>query len=151
MEFSSKNTGVGCHFFLEGIFPTQGSSLMSSALAGRFFTTVSTGKSISLSNYLRPWPALERGCVNFPFSAASSHVGRVRMSPELNKGTVIFRQRGQGSHSRSYRQLHFSDYNNKSKEKQRLKWKKQIQHGIRVCSSLLHSENLSLMTAAVNT
>ena len=22
-----KNTGVGCHFFLEGIFPTQGSNL----------------------------------------------------------------------------------------------------------------------------
>ena len=24
MEFSSKNTGVGCYFFLQGIFPTQG-------------------------------------------------------------------------------------------------------------------------------
>ena len=31
-----KNTGVGCHFLLQGIFPTQGSdpSLASSALAG---------------------------------------------------------------------------------------------------------------------
>ena len=25
--FSSKNTGVGCHFLLQGIFPTQGSNL----------------------------------------------------------------------------------------------------------------------------
>ena len=33
-----KNTGVGCHALLQGIFPTQGSNprlLMSSALAGR--------------------------------------------------------------------------------------------------------------------
>ena len=26
MEFSGKNTGVGCHFLLQGIFPTQGSN-----------------------------------------------------------------------------------------------------------------------------
>ena len=26
MEFSSKNTGVGCHFLLQGLFPTQGSN-----------------------------------------------------------------------------------------------------------------------------
>ena len=25
--FSGKNTGVGCNFFLQGIFPTQGSNL----------------------------------------------------------------------------------------------------------------------------
>ena len=25
-EYSDKNTGVGCHFFLQGIFPTQGSN-----------------------------------------------------------------------------------------------------------------------------
>ena len=27
MEFSGKNTGVGCHSLLQGIFPTQGSNL----------------------------------------------------------------------------------------------------------------------------
>ena len=27
MEFPGKNTGVGCHFLLQGIFPTQGSNL----------------------------------------------------------------------------------------------------------------------------
>ena len=31
------NAGVGCHFLLQGIFPTQGSPV-SPALAGRFFT-----------------------------------------------------------------------------------------------------------------
>ena len=37
-----KNTGVGCHFPLQGIFPTQGwnsGSLASPALANGFFTT----------------------------------------------------------------------------------------------------------------
>ena len=39
-----KNIGMGGHFFLQGIFPTQGSnkSLLSSALAGGFFTTSTT-------------------------------------------------------------------------------------------------------------
>ena len=27
MEFPRQNTGVGCHFLLQGIFPTQGSNL----------------------------------------------------------------------------------------------------------------------------
>ena len=39
--FSAKNTGVGCHFFLQGIFPVQDwtwMSLASPALAERFFT-----------------------------------------------------------------------------------------------------------------
>ena len=37
-----KNTGVGCHALLQGIFPTQGSNphlFMPLALAGGFFTT----------------------------------------------------------------------------------------------------------------
>ena len=37
-----KNTGVGCHFLLRAIFPNPGiepASLVSAALAGRFFTT----------------------------------------------------------------------------------------------------------------
>ena len=37
-----KNTRVGCHFLLQGIFPTQGSNprlLGLPALASRFFTT----------------------------------------------------------------------------------------------------------------
>ena len=40
-----KNTGVGCHALLYGIFPTQGSkpeSLTSPALAAGFLTTSAT-------------------------------------------------------------------------------------------------------------
>ena len=40
--FSGKNTGVDCHFLLQGIFPTQGSNLsllQVSCIAGRFFPT----------------------------------------------------------------------------------------------------------------
>ena len=43
MEFSSKNIGVGCHFLLQRIFLAQGSSPVSPALAGRFFTTAPPG------------------------------------------------------------------------------------------------------------
>ena len=43
-ESLGKNTGVGCHFLLQGIFLIQGSNLhliVSPALAGRFFTGTS--------------------------------------------------------------------------------------------------------------
>ena len=46
--FPDKNTGAGCHFLLQGIFLTQRfelASLMSPALAGRFFTTSTTWKT----------------------------------------------------------------------------------------------------------
>ena len=42
LDFSGKNTGVGCHFLLQGIFPTQDSNPVSPALAGGFFTTSTT-------------------------------------------------------------------------------------------------------------
>ena len=46
-----KNTGLGCHFLIQRIFPPQGvdPSLEFPALAGRFFTTVSFGKPCSKS------------------------------------------------------------------------------------------------------
>ena len=37
----AKNTRVGCHFFLQGIFPIQGSN---SCIAGKLFTTEPPGK-----------------------------------------------------------------------------------------------------------
>ena len=48
-----KNTGVGCHALLQGIFPTQGSNLYphvscGSCIAGRFFTTEPPGKPIRM-------------------------------------------------------------------------------------------------------
>ena len=42
MRSSSKNTRVGCHFLLQGIFPTP----VSPALAGGFFSTEPPGKPI---------------------------------------------------------------------------------------------------------
>ena len=42
---SGKNTGVGCHFLLQGISPAQGSNLCLLhllSLAGGFFTTSAT-------------------------------------------------------------------------------------------------------------
>ena len=45
MDFPGKNTGVDCHFLLQGIFPTQGSNLLwSPCLAGISFTTEATEK-----------------------------------------------------------------------------------------------------------
>ena len=46
-NFPAKNTGVGWHFLLQRIFPTQESnptSLASPALVGGFFTTETPGK-----------------------------------------------------------------------------------------------------------
>ena len=45
-NFPGKNTGVGCHFLLQRIFPIQGSNHLSyvSCIAGGFFTTESPGK-----------------------------------------------------------------------------------------------------------
>ena len=43
MGFPSKNTGVDCHFLLQGIFLTPGwNPHLSPALAGGFFTTSAT-------------------------------------------------------------------------------------------------------------
>ena len=39
-DFPGKNTGVGRHFLLQGIFPTHTMNPHSPALAGRFFTRV---------------------------------------------------------------------------------------------------------------
>ena len=54
-DFPSKNTGVGCHFLLQGIFLTHvWSNPTSPALPGRFFPTEPPGKPprVWLSNIL---------------------------------------------------------------------------------------------------
>ena len=45
------STGVGCHFFLQSIFLTQGSNPVF-WLAGRFFTTDQTREAVS-DNYMK--------------------------------------------------------------------------------------------------
>ena len=48
-DFSGKNTEVGCHFLLQGIFPEiKFVSLASPALAGKSFTTEPPGKPVDL-------------------------------------------------------------------------------------------------------
>ena len=44
MNFPGRNTGVGCHLLLQGIFSTQGWNLCFPALTGWFFTTGPPGK-----------------------------------------------------------------------------------------------------------
>ena len=53
MGFSSKNTGVGCHFLLQGIFLIRGSNLIScvSWIAGEFFTSWTLGEASLLLGY----------------------------------------------------------------------------------------------------
>ena len=52
MRFPSKNIGVGCHFLLQGVFPTQ--DLNPRILhAGGFFTTESPG-NLLVERYTAP-------------------------------------------------------------------------------------------------
>ena len=46
-DFPVKNTGVGCHFLLQGIFLDLGIELRSPELAGGFFTTEPPRKPIN--------------------------------------------------------------------------------------------------------
>ena len=48
-DSSGKNTGVGCHFLLQGIFPNPGikpGSLVSLAFGSGFFTTSTTWEGV---------------------------------------------------------------------------------------------------------
>ena len=54
MEFSGKNNGAGCHFPLQGIFPTQGLSLPL-LHCRRFFTTELYLGEMTLLWHTEPW------------------------------------------------------------------------------------------------
>ena len=45
-DFPGKNTGVGCHFFLQGDLPDPGIKLTPPALAGGFLTTEAPRKPV---------------------------------------------------------------------------------------------------------
>ena len=54
-DFPGKNTGVGCHFLLQGNLPDPGIKLMSlvpSALSGRFFTCSATWEALSYITWM---------------------------------------------------------------------------------------------------
>ena len=63
LKKKKKNTGVGCHFLLQGIFPTQGSNsyLVSPALAGGFFTSSAIWGGCATPIYKGRNPQRQRG------------------------------------------------------------------------------------------
>ena len=52
-DFPGKNTGVGCHFLLQGIFPTQGSNRVT-CIAGRRVTIWATRGAHILTSWQEP-------------------------------------------------------------------------------------------------
>ena len=90
-----KSTGAGCHFLLQGIFPTQGSNLRlltSPAWAGRYFTTRVAWEAQALWGLGNGWnpkprrPRLESwACLFLPISCGrSSHIPQPRF-PHLDR------------------------------------------------------------------
>ena len=57
-DFLGKNTGVGCHFLLQGIFPTQGSDLC--LLLGRRVLYHCATWETNLSASALPWSFFQR-------------------------------------------------------------------------------------------
>ena len=68
-DFLGKNTGVGCHFLLRGMVPTQGWNpcLHISPIAGEFFTTSTTQKvpDIEVTQMVKNLPAI---CETYVYS-----------------------------------------------------------------------------------
>ena len=65
MGFSRQEYQRGCHALLQGIFLTQGSNLMSPALAGGFFTTSATWEALlyrSVIQYSDSWIICQKSC-----------------------------------------------------------------------------------------
>ena len=56
-----KNTGVGCHALLQGIFPIQGSNPVS-LIAGSFFTVLATTEALMdvISEKPQSWKSRDR-------------------------------------------------------------------------------------------
>ena len=96
-------------------------------------------KGRKFCKYPQEWPASRMGCVNFFFLAAIHRWTGSGCFPEQRHFGLTFRQRGRVPQGRP---LHIDIILsvNKSSGKKRLKKKKQIQHIVRIGSSLLHQE-----------
>ena len=79
-DFLSKSTGVGCHFLLQGIFPTQGLNLGLPALQADALT--SELPEVSQRLYPLQYPCLENPMDRVAWQAAVHGVaeGRTRLS-----------------------------------------------------------------------
>jgi len=65
MDSPGKNTGVGCHALLQGIFPTQGLNLYlfsSPVFAGGFFTTSTTWEAWRRNTLQNKWTSASCVC-----------------------------------------------------------------------------------------
>ena len=64
-----KNTGVGCHALLQGIFLSQGSNLHASpATAGGFYSTEPPGKSLLCENTAKSQTSMNQEVGPFPLN-----------------------------------------------------------------------------------
>ena len=98
-NFSGKNTGMGCHFLLQGILLILGlnlSLLRSPALPGKFFTTAPPGKSslwMTLKSYLQPWPPAWTPLSYFPLPCDISHSSCQKLSSLSPESSVLLGMR----------------------------------------------------------
>ena len=71
LNFSGKNTGAGCHYLLQGIFPTQGSKqhlFASPVLAGRFYRSWATREAPRTQNeWVFTWALQEQSLFSTAF------------------------------------------------------------------------------------
>ena len=65
MDSSGKNTGVGCHFLLQGIFPTQGSNLHLLCLLHWRRILLLSEPSCLFEELLDGFPKLQRSITSF--------------------------------------------------------------------------------------
>jgi len=93
MDSPGRNTGVGCHFLLQGIFLTQGLNPHPPALAGGFFTTEPPGKPrccvlSCLRLSVTPWTEAHQGPLSMEFSRQEYWSGLPFPSPGIQVGII---------------------------------------------------------------
>ena len=99
---SREDTGAGCHFLLQGIFPDQGLNSMSPAMAGRLFTTEPPGR---LLVEILPIYKLRHvdNCTNPCFKLNKQADGKRNVASDSKNG----RHRCREAHLRSCRRVTF--------------------------------------------
>ena len=78
--FPGESTGVGCHFLLQRIFPTQGSKLVSH-IVGRCFTFWATRELICI--VAQVVKCLQCGRPRFPFLSCNMLIFSIFTAPKL--------------------------------------------------------------------
>ena len=113
-DSSGKNTGVSCHFLLQGIFPIQESNPhLLPALAGGFFTTELPGNPITIDQirsdqslsrvwlFATPWIAARQASLSITNSRSSLRFTSIEsVMPSRNK--TIWWQRHGSNRRESY-------------------------------------------------